>query len=356
MKKRIGLCLASLMLALSCYGIDYSLHFNRDARIYRVALGSGTAPTAADMNTIGILPGDVVVNTDDNCYYLMHATNVYTKITAAGDVSLTSMTAPLASNKVYIGNSSGNASAQTISGDITVTTGGVVAVGAAKITAAKTAIASNKIFIGNSSGVAWEQTISGDIGMTTGGVVAITGDSIVNADVNTAANIAATKIAGEALVKTTTFTGGGVTGAWNNLTVSVLPAISGANLTGLNAANLTVGSSASAINGAAITNVTGTASPNGTVLNALDISACTNLPAAGVDGTALVTTDLGSSVQDYSANLDTLALNNGNALTNITATSVIPTAVNAITNIVGSNSFVLWPVGGGAYVIKSITP
>lgn len=45
----------------------------------------------------------------------------------------------------------------------------------------------------------------------------------------------------------------------------------------------------------------------------------TNIPAAGVVGTAVVATDIGSTVQAYSANLDPLSVNDGGSLTNVTA-------------------------------------
>jgi len=92
MMKKIGLCLASLMLAWSCMAIDYSLHMS-DARVYRVALGSGNTPSTADVKAIGIRTGDFVENTDDHVLYIMHATNVYTKITAAGAVTIGALAA-----------------------------------------------------------------------------------------------------------------------------------------------------------------------------------------------------------------------------------------------------------------------
>ena len=56
-------------------------------------------------------------------------------------------------------------------------------------------------------------------------------------------------------------------------------------------------------------------------------SGVTNIPAAGVQGTAVVGTDIGSTVQAYDADLDTLALNNGSELTNIAPAGVVGTAV-----------------------------
>jgi len=125
MKKLLGImAIALLGVAWTCQAVDYNNHFYNQ-RVYRVALGSGTAPAASDMALIGLHNGDMVLNTDDNCLYIMHATNVYTKMTSAGTVTLAAMSVPLASNKVFIGNSAGAASEQTLSGLFTITTGGV---------------------------------------------------------------------------------------------------------------------------------------------------------------------------------------------------------------------------------------
>lgn len=116
-----ALVTCSVVLAVT----DYSPQ-RYDGKIYRVALGSGTAPSAAEAALIGIKTGDMVENTDDGVLYIMHATNVYTKFTAAGTVTLTAMSVPLASNKLYIGNASGIANEKTLSGLFTTGTGGVV--------------------------------------------------------------------------------------------------------------------------------------------------------------------------------------------------------------------------------------
>jgi hypothetical protein len=119
------LTVALVTSACTCaWAVDYANHFY-DQRVYRVALGSGNAPSASDMNLIRMHNGDMVLNTDDNCLYIMHATNVYTKMTSAGTVTLAAMSVPLASNKVYIGNASGVANEKTLSGLFSITTGGV---------------------------------------------------------------------------------------------------------------------------------------------------------------------------------------------------------------------------------------
>ncbi len=83
MKKSLGLIAVLALVAGTCQAVDYANHMYQQ-RVYRVALGSGNAPSAADMVTIGVHNGDMVLNTDDNVLYIMHATNAYTKITGAG--------------------------------------------------------------------------------------------------------------------------------------------------------------------------------------------------------------------------------------------------------------------------------
>ena len=82
MKLLVGLTVA-LLAAWTCQAVDYSNH-SYPTRMFRVALGSGNAPSAADMATIRLHNGDMVLNTDDNVLYIMQATNVYTKIDATG--------------------------------------------------------------------------------------------------------------------------------------------------------------------------------------------------------------------------------------------------------------------------------
>ena len=102
MKKIMVVLMALLVTATLVLAADYSPQLH-NAKIYRVALGSGTAPTAADAAFVGIKPGDMVENTDDNVLYIMTATNAYVKIesdgavtAAAGNIVLARMTNALA--------------------------------------------------------------------------------------------------------------------------------------------------------------------------------------------------------------------------------------------------------------------
>jgi len=66
-----------------------------------------------------------------------------------------------------------------------------------------------------------------------------------------------------------------------------------------------------------------------------DGSAITNIDPANVQGTALVSAAIGSTVQAYSANLDKLALNDGSSLTNLPAATSM-SAANLIAGTVAS--------------------
>ena len=89
MKKLLGTIMVLATTAIACLAVDYDNHVF-PVRVYRVALGSGVAPSAADMDTVRLHNGDMVLNTDDGVLYIMHETNVYTKFTSAGAATITS--------------------------------------------------------------------------------------------------------------------------------------------------------------------------------------------------------------------------------------------------------------------------
>jgi hypothetical protein len=113
----------------------------------------------------------------------------------------------LAQGKIFIGNASGLATEQSITGDVTISEGGVTEIGSGKVTNDmlvgsitndklaggitndkldggisddKLAISQGKIFIGNVAGYAAERTLSGDVTVTDGGVTAIGSSKVTN--------------------------------------------------------------------------------------------------------------------------------------------------------------------------------
>ena len=92
MKRLLEIMVIAALAVGSCLAVDYDKGQMFNVRVYRVSLGSGTAPSAADMATLRLHNGDEVLNTDDNVLYIMNATNVYVKISAAGAVTIQGMT------------------------------------------------------------------------------------------------------------------------------------------------------------------------------------------------------------------------------------------------------------------------
>ena len=86
--KKILSIIAVMALTLSVgLAVDYSHHMYNQ-RTYRVALGAGNAPSAADMALVRLHNGDTVLNTDDNILYIMTETNKYIKIESDGALTV----------------------------------------------------------------------------------------------------------------------------------------------------------------------------------------------------------------------------------------------------------------------------
>jgi hypothetical protein len=130
-----------------------------------------------------------------------------------GDVTAAEIA--LAEGSILVGNSSGVSAALSaktsgrilvgdgttvasvaVTGDITITTAGVVAIGAKKVTAGMTAIADGKILIGGAGGAGAEQTLTGDVTVTNAGVTAIGAGKVTAAMLANGAGVAALLTAG----------------------------------------------------------------------------------------------------------------------------------------------------------------
>jgi hypothetical protein len=116
----------------------------------------------------------------------------------------------LTSGRILIGDATGKASVQTPMGDVSISSAGVTAItadsivnadinSAANIAASKLALGSGKFYIGSGGGVATEQTLTGPIQISSTGVTSIVDGSVVNADISPSAAIATTKLALDAI-------------------------------------------------------------------------------------------------------------------------------------------------------------
>lgn len=169
MKKILGRVTGlAMVIAFTCQAADYSPHMYQ-SKIYRVALGSGSTPSAADAALVGIQPGDMVANTDDNVLYVMTATNAYVKVESDGTIS-----GALASNKIVIGNSSGAGVAVTLSGDVKSTTSGILTIQDVSVADNDISLASGKVIVGNSGGTGTAVTVYGDASMSSAGALSVT--------------------------------------------------------------------------------------------------------------------------------------------------------------------------------------
>ena len=122
--------LAGLLVSVSLLSVaaipTYWKPHKYDAVIYRLDLG-GVAPTATHVENNNIKVGDVIVDTYNNTQYVITetATPLYVTWTSSG-LGVDSMA--VSSNYIIIGDSSDLGSTVAISGDIGITTAGVVSI------------------------------------------------------------------------------------------------------------------------------------------------------------------------------------------------------------------------------------
>lgn len=154
-------------------------------------------PTADRTITLPDRSGTVITDGD---------TGTVTNTMLAGSIALSKLVS-LTSGNIIIGSSGNVATAVAVTGDVTITNAGVTAIAADTIVNADinssaaiafsklAALNSGSLLVGNASNVATAVTMSGDVTITNTGVAAISTGVIVDADVNAAAAIAGTKIA-----------------------------------------------------------------------------------------------------------------------------------------------------------------
>jgi len=86
----------------------------------------------------------------------------------------------LANTKIAIGSTAGGGVAYALTGDVTMSNGGVTAIGAKKVLATMTAIANTKVLVGSTGGVGVAYALSGDVTMSNAGAVTIGAKKVVS--------------------------------------------------------------------------------------------------------------------------------------------------------------------------------
>ena len=134
------------------------------------------------------------------------ASIVNADISASAGIAFSKL-ATLTSGQIIVGNSSNAAAAVAMTGDVTISNAGVTSIAADSIVNAdintSAAIAFSKlapltsahILVGNSSNVAASVAVTGDVTISNAGVTAIAAGSIVDADISATAEIAVNKLA-----------------------------------------------------------------------------------------------------------------------------------------------------------------
>lgn len=155
-----------------------------------VGHSNGAVPTTAGIYA----PGAVVVRTDNKKLYQNTGTTASPSFNAVGDIAAGEIT--LADGALLVGGADGVAHAQTPSGDVTITNGGVTAIGAKKVLEGMIALANHKVLIGDAGGAAAAMAVTGDVTISDAGVTAIGAGKVTSPMLAAGAGVAALLTAG----------------------------------------------------------------------------------------------------------------------------------------------------------------
>ena len=138
------------------------------------------------------------------------ATGAITNAEISTSAAIDPQKVALTSGRILVGDVNNKASAQTPMGDVSISSAGVTAITAgsivnadintaAGITPGKLALTNGRFLIGDGTGKAAEQSLTGPISISSTGVTSIVDGSITNDDINVSAAIATTKLALDAI-------------------------------------------------------------------------------------------------------------------------------------------------------------
>lgn len=158
---------------------------------------------AANVSTEQTMSGDATL-ASSGVLTIANSAITNAKVAAAAAIDFSKLAA-LSSGNILVGSAGNVATSVVMSGDATIVASGALTIANSAITNAKVAAAaaidfsklaslsSANILVGSAGNVATAVAVTGDVTISNTGVTAIAADSIVNADINTAAAIAFSK-------------------------------------------------------------------------------------------------------------------------------------------------------------------
>ena len=161
--------------------------------------------SAGGVATSVAMTGDIAI-TNTGVTSIAAGAIINADINAAAAIAFSKL-ATLPSAEILVGSAGGVATAVAMTGDVTISNTGVTSIAALSIVNADisasaaidfsklAALPSAQVLVGSAGNVATAVAVTGDVTISNAGVTAIAADSIVNADVNSAAAIAFSKLA-----------------------------------------------------------------------------------------------------------------------------------------------------------------
>ena len=161
--------------------------------------------TTAKINDLAVTTGKIADSAVTSAK-IADGTIVNADVNASAAVALSKLATGTVGS-IVVHNASGVPTATAVTGDVTITSGGVTAIATGVIVNADVnasaaidysklaALTSGNILVGNASNVATSVAMSGDVTITNAGVTAIGSGVIVNDDINSLAGIALSKLA-----------------------------------------------------------------------------------------------------------------------------------------------------------------
>lgn len=194
----------TIMLAFNAADSDWKLVGVSNAPGSEI--GGFTSDRAMESSASGLLQASATTSTELS-YLIGTTSSVQTQLNSLSSAISGKMSSFLASGDIFVGDGSNVATGVTMTGDVSLDNAGVSTITAGAITNAKVsasaaiafsklaALPDGQVLIGSPANIATAQAVTGDITMDSSGVTSISAGAIVNADISASAAISYSKLA-----------------------------------------------------------------------------------------------------------------------------------------------------------------